>query len=183
MYKESQVILIAAYAANRLFATHEGIPWKNDPDCCELVRDDIRHLREKIKWRSVIMGRKTYEEISAVPGDPILTKWNSQIVVMSRDPMFETKHKCAAKVSSLEEALERCSFLPICILGGLEVYQESLRYDWLVDRMELTVIDKDFGSDGLCFPPFSQNDWNLVNNEARRTSSGVNYSFVSYERR
>ncbi len=183
MYNETPVILIAAYAGNRLIGNQDGIPWKNDLDCSELVEHDISRLRKMIQGSSVIVGRKTYEDICEIPSDPIRNNWNAQVIVMSRDPNYRVKHEVAMNAYSLDDALSRASDKPICILGGAEVYEEFLSRKGLVDRMELTTIEKNYGKKGVCFPEFAFNDWRMSNSKIMLTSSNVRYRFLSYERR
>ncbi|MAG60219.1 hypothetical protein CL619_00380 [archaeon] len=184
MYKNSKIILLAAYANNRLIGNEQGIPWKNDPDCVELVESDISRLRSMIQGSTVILGRKTYEEICEIPSDPIENAWNAQVIVMSRDPAYKVRHpERARSANSLDNALESALFQPIYILGGTEVYNEFLNVDGLVDRMELTVIDRDYGSEGCCFPVFKASNWQREMVKNRKTSSGVTYRFVRYDHR
>ena len=184
MYKGSKVILIAAYAANRLIGDKQGnIPWKNDPDCTGLVENDISRLRLMIKGSAVIVGRKTYEDISEIPRDPIKHNWNAQVIVMSRDPNYQVQHEIAMNAVSLDDALSRVIDAPICVLGGAEIYSEFLNREGLVDLMELTVIDRDYSSDGCCFPNFALNDWRMSNCEEKGVDAKVRYRFLTYQRR
>ena len=99
MYNGSQVIILAAHAKHRLIANESGIPWKDDPRFDELITRDIGLLRQKIQDSSVVLGRKTYEVICAIPTDPIQNNWNARVVVMTRDPDFAVEKRFSNSLS------------------------------------------------------------------------------------
>ena len=136
-----------------------------------------------IRNSTVIVGRKTYEEISNILSDPIARIWNAQVIVMSRDPDYQVRHQQAKSATSLDDALSKARFQPICVLGGAEIYREVLACENLVDRMELTEIDRNYGEEGVCFPEFNLDDWNRSLLEECETQSGVQYRFIRFDRK
>lgn len=200
MYKGSNVIILAAYAKNRLIANEDGIPWKNDPECRELVKKDIDDLRKKIFDSSVILGRKTYEEICEIPNDPIANIWRARVVVMSRNRNYQIKKKHdfnVRRATNLEEALSKTAMQPIYILGGGEIYKEALNVEGLVDRIDITKINKSYeekyqenndeenGGNNLLvrFPTLGLKNWIRIRNETFFQRNVNLASFESYIKR
>lgn len=185
MYRGAEVIIAAAYAHGRIIGTDEGIPWKQDLDCQELVTEDIKRLRKLIQGSSVIVGRKTYEEICQVPSDPIEQKWSAEVLVLSRNPRFYPRHRCATVCHTLGKALDFASQEKIVIFGGAEVYNTVLERGDLVDRIELTTIEKVFQTKKVTvkFPEFPLHTWQMTSYEENMTSAGVRYRFLQYGRR
>jgi dihydrofolate reductase len=177
-----EVVIYAAFAKERLIATKKGVPWKKDQMCRDIVDEDISRLFGKIAGSSVIIGRKTYEEIAALESDPITNAWNAQVIVMSRDPNYQVRHEQVRTAISLDEALEKSDSIKISILGGAEVYQTALDHEELVDFLELTLIHRDYGNEGVKFPEFDRGVWATRSFVKKTTRSGVDYTFLSLER-
>ena len=181
----STVKLYAAFAKHRLIERRGAIPWKRDSRCTRFVREDIKRLRTSIQGGSVILGRKTYESICNVACDPIKNIWGTQVLVMSRNPKYLPlyRHRLARSVKSLDEALDQAVSQKICIFGGASIYQQCLEREALVDEINLTVINRDYGAKGIKFPDFNESDFEKRRLLKLHSSNGTVFEFFSYNRK
>ncbi len=139
------VTLIAAMAENRVIGRGGGLPWR--------LPDDMRHFKRLTVDHTVIMGRKTFDEIKR-PLD------NRRNVVITRNPDFRPHG--ATVVPSLAEALALgATEDEVFVIGGGEIYRLALP---LADRLWLTVVHAEVVGD-TTFPPFESDDWVLVSEE------------------
>ncbi len=129
------ITIIAAVSENGVIGKNGKIPWK--------IPEDQQRFRELTWGNTVIMGRKTFEEI----GRPLPGR---KTVLISTSLRVETE--CCTTVGSFAKALEKTAHEPeIFIAGGSRVYQEALPY---AGRIHLTVIHEHVHGDTF-FPDFS----------------------------
>jgi dihydrofolate reductase len=139
------VSLVAAMAENRVIGVAGRLPWR--------LPDDQRHFRRLTVDHTVIMGRRTYDEI----GRPLANRRN---VVISRNPGFQPHG--VTVVPSLEEALALgATEREVFVIGGAEIYRLALP---LADRLHLTVVHAEVEGDTF-FPSFEQDGWVLESEE------------------
>jgi len=161
------IALIAAMSQDRVIAKNGKIPWHHSAD--------LKFFRKTTMGSVVIMGRKTWESL---PRKPLPGRIN---LVLSRDMAFlqswidygiETS-------SSLEEALRRHQDAKVFIIGGGEVYRQSLPF---ADKIYLTVvpeftINPDEAADYMLFPEINEDEWSM-----KKTENMINdlklYEFV-----
>ncbi len=117
------------------------------------IPEDFKHFKTTTMGKPVIMGRKTYESI----GRPLPGRAN---IVISRNP--DAVEGDVFAVATLDDAVERAKKIAaadgvdeIFIIGGGQIYQEAMP---LLDRIYLTVIDRDYEGDTL-FPPIDADGW------------------------
>ncbi len=135
------VSLVAAMAENRVIGKGGKLPWR--------LPDDQKFFRQLTLDHTVIMGRKTFEEI----GRPLANRRN---VVISRNPAFRPRG--VTVVPSLDEALALgATEREVFVVGGAEIYRLALPR---ADRLYLTVVHAEVEGD-TWFPPFDQNGWVL----------------------
>jgi dihydrofolate reductase len=135
------VSLVVAMARNRVIGKDGGLPWR--------LPDDLKHFKRLTLDHTVIMGRKTFEEIRR----PLANRRN---VVISRNPAFRPAG--VTVVPNLAEALALgATEDEVFVIGGGEVYRQALP---LADRLYLTVVHADVEGD-TTFPPFDVNGWVL----------------------
>lgn len=172
---------IAAMAKNRVIGVKNALPWS--------IPEDLRFFKEKTKGRILIMGRKTFESLpGALP--------NRFHIIVTRNPDFYPKKTARfnenefAVTNSVEQAIElagnmlrpehplyRDSFGDeVFVCGGSEIYEQSLPF---LDRIYLTVIEKDFPGDAH-FPDFSHLQMKLTRNEKRE--SEIPFTFQTWEK-
>lgn len=128
------IALIVAYDKNRAIGKNGKIPWK--------IEGEQKRFRELTTGNTVIMGRKTYEEI----GKPLPNRKN---IVISKTAVFEGEN--CRTVKSLDEALEIADG-DIFISGGAALYKEALP---LCEKLYITEIDASFDGD-VFFPYFDE---------------------------
>jgi dihydrofolate reductase len=126
---------ISAISKNRVIGIENKLPWS--------LPEDLKFFREKTKNHLMIMGRKTFESFPA----PLTSRFH---IVITRNPDFKYEHPNVKIVDSLDTALKFAATLTsqwgeeVFIIGGGEIYKQSLN---LVDRIFLTVINKEFKGD------------------------------------
>jgi dihydrofolate reductase len=152
-------------AENRVIGRDGSLPWR--------LPRDMRRFKTLTTGHTVVMGRKTFETLSA----PLP---NRRSVVLTRDatyrvPGVDVAHDLQAALSSADRDAE------VFIAGGGDVYAKALP---LADRIHLTVVHASFEGD-TTFPPFAMEDWQLVEDVRFDTDArhAFAHSFRRYERR
>jgi dihydrofolate reductase len=139
------ISLVAALARNRVIGRGGTLPWH--------LPDDQKFFRRLTLDHTVIMGRKTFEEIRR----PLANRRN---VVISRNPAFRPAG--VTVVPSLKEALALgATEREVFVIGGGEIYREALP---LADRLYLTVVHAEVEGD-TTFPAFEGEEWALESEE------------------
>jgi dihydrofolate reductase len=141
---------------------------------------DLKYFRKLTTGNIVVMGRKTYQSI----GRPLPNRLN---IVVSRNSDF-----CAEGcfvVPSLEEAkniahngcIHPYSGQPIFIIGGAEIYKQSLP---LVTKIYLTEVKAVFDADTF-FPQLLPTEWQEIWRESHLADEKnlYNYDFLVLIRR
>lgn len=163
---------IAAMAKNRVIGHKNQLPWN--------LPEDMKFFREKTKGRVLIMGRKTFESL----GKPLPNRFH---IVITRQHDYRFEDPNVQVVHNLKTAIELAHMLTskykakfgeeVFVCGGGEIYKESLD---VVDRIYLTVIEKDFDGDAK-FPDFSEDDFSLTHKDER--TEPMAFSFRTYSRK
>ena len=159
----TEIILIAAYAKNRVIGLNGDMPWH--------LPADLKRFKKVTSGNSIIMGRKTFQSIGrALP--------NRRNIVISRNTEFKADKIEIA--NSLEAALlmvagEEKAF----VIGGGQIYASALPHAEILDVCEI-----DLETDGdAYFPDFSQQGFVEETREPFRASGDTPaYSFVRYRR-
>lgn len=123
---------------------------------------------------AVIMGRKTYQSFKKA-----LRGRTNFVITRQKDFTLPD----AFVVHSLSEAIKKAAETEkeeIFILGGAEVYRESLP---LLDRIYLTRIYAEVEGDAF-FPPLDPREWKLVTEDVHQPDekNRYAYSFQLWER-
>ena len=159
------VSLVAAMADNRVIGRAGGLPWR--------LPDDLKHFKRLTVDHTVIMGRKTFEEIR----HPLANRRN---VVISRTPDFRPRG--VTVVPSLDEALALgATEDEVFVIGGGEIYRLAIPR---ADRIYLTVVHASLEGD-TWFPAFeAENGW-VLEEETRHPADDRHaypFTFRRYER-
>jgi dihydrofolate reductase len=159
--------LVAIVSADGCISTGEGVPW-------DLPRDKA-HFRSLTQGQWVLVGRRTYEEMTGWFGD-------RQVLVMTRDRAF--KAPIGQGVTSIEEALEKAArggARELFVLGGSGPFHAAMP---VADRLVLTELEVRLGQ-GVAFPPVSPDEWRLVSKTAHPpdAENPLAMVFATYERR
>jgi len=126
---------IAAMSNNRIIGSNNQLPWH--------IPEDLKFFKNKTKGHICIMGRKTYESMSA----PLPNRLN---IIITRQSDYAAPKAMVAP--NLNEAIELARKKTheygdeVFICGGGEIYKQSLG---LVDKIYLTHIYKDFQGDAF----------------------------------
>jgi len=152
------VSLVAAVAENRVIGRGGGLPWQ--------LPDDLKRFKAVTLDHTVIMGRKTFEEIR----QPLANRRN---VVISRDPSFQPRG--VTVVPSLEEALALgATEDEVFVIGGGEIFRLALDR---ADRLYLTIVHAEIEGDTL-FPAFDEAAWVLEEEERHEADERHAYPFT-----
>ena len=154
--------LIAAVSKNWVIGNNNSLIWK--------LPADLRRFKEITSGHPVIMGRKTYESI----GRPLPNRRN---IIITRDENY-TVSGCEI-THSLTDALDLVKDSEVFIIGGGEIYQQSMS---IADRIYLTVVHEDFNGDTY-FPEIGD-EWIKVKREDHQPDekNQYKYSFIDYEK-
>jgi dihydrofolate reductase len=128
--------MIYAVSPEGIIGAGGTIPWRHP--------GDVRRFKRVTLGTTVVMGRKTFEEV----GTPLPGRRN--IVVTSRPldvPGVEA-------VRSVDEALARAGDADVWFIGGARIYQEAMRH---VDVIDVTYVpDHVVAPDAVRAPPIDE---------------------------
>lgn len=156
----TEIIAIAAVAANGVIGAGNDIPWR--------IPADWKRFKALTMGSVLIMGRKTYDSIGRpLPGRTTF--------VITRDRMW--RRDGVRAVPSVDEAFDQAMLLNprvIFVAGGGEIYRAA--WDRLTG-LEITEVNQQ--PDGeVIFPEIDPEDWLETGREPHDE-----YTFVSYRRR
>jgi dihydrofolate reductase len=152
------VSLVAAMAENRVIGRGGKLPWH--------LPKDLQHFKRITLDHTVIMGRKTFEEIKR----PLSNRRN---VVISRNPAFRPAG--ASVVPDLDEALALgATEREVFVIGGGEIYRLALPR---ADRLYLTVVHAQVEGDTY-FPAFDADAWVLDEEERHEADEKHQFAFT-----
>lgn len=156
----TEIIAIAAVAANGVIGAGNDIPWR--------IPADWKRFKALTMGSVLIMGRKTYDSIGRpLPGRTTF--------VITRDRMWRGDGVCA--VPSVDEAFDQAMLLNprvIFVAGGGEIYRAA--WDRLTG-LEITEVNQQPAGE-VIFPEIDPEDWLETGREPHNE-----YTFVSYRRR
>ncbi len=152
------VSLVLAMAENRVIGRAGGLPWH--------LPKDLQCFKKLTVDHTVIMGRKTFEEIK----QPLANRRN---VVISRQPSFQPRG--VTVVPSLEEALALgATESEVFVIGGGEIFRLALPR---ADRLYLTLVHAKVEGDTY-FPSFDLATWALEEEEHHPADEKHAYAFT-----
>jgi dihydrofolate reductase len=109
----------------------------------------LKFFNETTRGFPIIMGRKTYESVwHLLPG--------RENIIISRNPGYQADG--ARVFTSVKAALENCLSEKVFIIGGAEIYKESLPY---TNEIFHTLIRSRFDSDTF-FPQIEDSEYELI---------------------
>ncbi len=136
--------------------------------------DDLKHFKKRTLHQTIIMGRKTFESL---PG--VLPKRHH--IVISRNPNFSSDHPNVDVVASLEEALQKAQSEEIFIVGGGNIYTQTIT---LADRIEMTRVNTTVEADTY-FPEIPENEFELIRRvyHPKDEKHAFDFEILSYRRK
>jgi len=166
-----KIVLIAAFAQNRVVGINNTLPWH--------LPEDLKYFKRTTSGKAIIMGRKTYDSI----GRPLPNRTN---IVISRNSDFQADG--VRVVASLEAAIElakEVNFIndvkEVMVIGGASIYEAALP---MADRLYLTHVHAEIEGDAY-FPEVNFKQWLEVSREDYQASdkNPYDYSFVVYDKK
>lgn len=154
---------IVAIANKRVIGVNNTLPWH--------LPEDLKRFRALTMGHHIIMGRKTYESLGRLlPG--------RTTVIVTRNTHYKVEGALIA--NSLQEAIALCdgddeAFL----IGGAELYQDGLK---LSNKLYITEISLAVEGDAY-FPEYQLEEWVESSREAHTSAQGLNFSYVTYNRK
>ncbi len=133
------VALIVARSKNNVIGKQGKIPWN--------IKGEQKQFRELTTGNTVIMGRKTYEEI----GHPLPNRLN---IVVSKTVNYVGEN--LVTVDSLERAIEYADGTNIFIAGGYNLFKDAIK---IVDKMYITEVNMEVSDGDVFFPEFNEDDF------------------------
>lgn len=159
-----QLKLIFARARNGVIGQQNALPWH--------LPEDLAHFKRTTLGCPVIMGRKTWDSLPP-KFRPLAGRLN---LVVTRQPDWQAGG--AQVATSLEHACALCpSESTAWVIGGAELYAQAMP---LASEAVVTEIDADFAGDA--YAPKFESDWVPTARDAHTSSSGLNFSFVTYQK-
>ena len=156
--------LILARARNGVIGNNNALPWH--------LPEDLAHFKRTTLGCPVIMGRKTWDSLPP-RFRPLPGRLN---VVVTRQPAWTADGAVVA--NSLEAACAACPpDSTAWVIGGAELYAQALA---LASTAVVTELDADFEGDALA-PSFGP-EWKEIARESHLGSTGLGYSFVTYQK-
>jgi len=118
--------------------------------------NDMKFFKNTTWGLVTIMGRKTFESL----GKPLAGRIN---IVITRQTDWKPEGvMIAAGISDALEKAATTNCKEICIIGGGEIYKQSMD---ITDRIYLTRVHKSFNDADAFFPVIDENKWELKSNE------------------
>ncbi|MBD8869850.1 dihydrofolate reductase [Nocardioides donggukensis] len=154
-----RVVMVAAYAENRVIGDAGGIPWH--------LPEDFAHFKAITMGQTLVMGRRTYESI----GRPLPGRTT---IVVTRDPDWGAEGVII--VRSLEAALTHAAALDgdTVIAGGSQIYEQAMPH---ATHQVLTEVHRSPPGD-THYPAFDAGEWRETRREAHE-----GFDLVWWERR
>ena len=133
--------IVVAKTMGNVIGSEGFLPWH--------IPEDLRHFREKTLGGSVIMGRRTWDEIYNKLGKALPKRQN---IVLTSSPLPAGVEASAA--SSLAQAFSLARHKPI-IIGGAQLYAATLPQ---MKVIHLTEVLGNYQGDAY-FPELDKSEW------------------------
>lgn len=135
---------------------------------------DMKHFKEVTMGHSIVMGRKTFESF---PRRPLPGRQN---IVITRNAGWQYPGVTVAH--SIEEAIKLARTDTVFIIGGAQVYEESLP---MVDVLHLTQIHARWASADAFFSVLDMSEWQEVEREHHASDhrNAYEFDFITLKRR
>ncbi|OZI71727.1 dihydrofolate reductase [Bordetella genomosp. 12] len=155
------LILVVAYARNRVIGRDNTLPWR--------LPGDLAHFKRTTLGHPIVMGRNTWESL----GRPLPGRQN---IVISRNPDYRAEG--ALVVPDLQAALDAAQADDVYVIGGAQIYTQALP---LARRIVATEIQADVDGDAW-FPLLPGHAWKETSRDPQPEENGYRYDFVVYDR-
>lgn len=159
------ITIIAAIGKNNELGKDNDLIWH--------LPADLKRFKKVTTGHTIIMGRNTFESI----GKPLP---NRRSVIITRNKDY--KQEGCEVVHSLEAAIDLVQDEKAFIIGGAQIYKESLEKG-LADQLDITKVHKDFEAD-VFFPEIDQSIWQEISKEDFEADekNKFDFSFLQYRK-
>lgn len=152
--------LIFAASKNNCIGNNGKLPWH--------LPEDMKRFRQLTMGKTVLMGRKTWESLP-IKFRPLPGRNN---VVVTRQANY-TVPAGVHLHSSIESALAHHTDEDIVVIGGAEIYNQTINR---ADTLYVTHVDQIVEGDAFC-PSIDPKQWKETERE-----NHDGFSFVTYKR-
>ncbi|MBI3730772.1 MAG: dihydrofolate reductase [Burkholderiales bacterium] len=158
----SSLSIIVATDSKLGIGVDNKLPWR--------LPEDLAHFKRTTSGHAIIMGRKTFESI----GRPLPNRRN---IVVTRN--HEWQHAGVETVTSLDAARDLLNEELAFIIGGAEIYQQSMD---LASELIVTEIQQEFACDTF-FPAINPLLWKETGREKHYSeANNLHFAFVTYKK-
>ncbi len=158
----SSLSIIVATDSGLGIGVDNKLPWR--------LPEDLAHFKRTTSGHAIIMGRKTFESI----GRPLPNRRN---IVVTRN--HEWQHAGVETVTSLDAARDLLNEELAFIIGGAEIYQQSMD---LANELIVTEIQQEFACDTF-FPVINPLLWKETGREKHYSeANNLHFAFVTYKK-
>ncbi len=162
--------VVAAAGSKRVIGKDNKLPWH--------FPEDLKFFKRLTTGSTVIMGRKTFQSL---PKAPLPNRENfvlSRSIWKKQDGKGDVDFQGVRFFASLEEAAAQVNTEKAFIIGGAELYRETIRS---VDGIYLTRIDAEYEGDAF-YPEIPSDLFDEVSiEELRRENPKI--EIVFYEKK
>ena len=165
------IALVVAVGDNSVIGVDGDLAWR--------ISDDLKWFKKVTMGKPIIMGRKTFESI----GRPLPGRRN---IVVTRSETFtadgiDVFHSIDAAIDSACDGSCENSDREICIIGGGEIYRQSLDR---ANRIYLSRVDATVDGDTF-FPIIESSAWteSVVGNCVKSDRNDYGCEFVILDRK
>lgn len=139
------ISLIWAEDLNGVIGKDNTLPWHSP--------NDFKHFKETTQYKTVIMGRKTWESL---PIQPLPNRLN---IIVSKHPKEDSDRVLwASSLSDAVQRAEKLGFNEIFIIGGRQLYEQSIPF---ADRLYQTIINTIVADGDTYFPEWDEDKFQL----------------------
>lgn len=157
-------------ANQNVIGIKNDLPWH--------LPQDLEHFKNLTKGKPIIMGRLTYDSIlSRRNGKPLPHRPHYVVSRKDLGVLPEGVKVLTDLQSAIDTARADYPDSEIMIIGGASIYEQSVS---IVDRMYLTLIDKDIDGDAF-FPKWDASEWDETSSEA--FTEPMAFKFLTLERK
>jgi dihydrofolate reductase len=156
------ISIIVAISKNNCIGKDGQLPWH--------IPEDMKHFKKITMNKTVVMGRKTWASIP----DRFRPLPGRKNVVITRQKDYAVPEGVEV-FNSLDVAFEQHKSEKIIIIGGGEIYRQSLDK---ADRLYVTQIDQEVESCDAFFPEINSKTWKETERQEHQ-----GFTFVTYKRR
>jgi dihydrofolate reductase len=159
------ITIIAAIGKNNELGKDNDLIWH--------LPADLKRFKQVTSGHTIIMGRNTFESI----GKPLP---NRRSVIITRNKNYQ-QEGCEV-VHSLEEAIRLVEDEQAFIIGGAQIYKESLEKG-LADQLDITKVHSSFDAD-VYFPNIDETIWKEFSKQDfdADEKNKFDFSFLQYKK-